>query len=146
MKSINQIARCFTLFRGKQLAQEGLGGHQQVYILNACHHPGLTQDQMAAKLYIDKSNVARQLAHLERAGYIVREEDPQDRRCRRIYPTPQAQELCPRIVAMRAQWVDYLAEGLTPEEKAQLETLLDRLSRRAIALAENPELLEEVRR
>ena len=75
MRCINVTARCATLRRSEQLFPVGLTGGQHTYVLNICRNPGITQDQLAKMIYINKSNVARQVAQLEQAGFIERRVD-----------------------------------------------------------------------
>lgn len=131
MKSINTISRCAAAFRGQRLEGAGLTGCQCSYVLIIEQEPGITQEEMANRLHVHKSNVARQLAAMEAAGLIVRKENEQDRRALSIYPTPQLTALLPTVHEVMREWTEYLIGALTREEEAQMRELLDRVARRA---------------
>ena len=64
---IMTIARCSNQFRSERLQGTGLCGRHCAYILRVCRAPGTTQDAIAKEIYVNKSNVTRQLAALEQA-------------------------------------------------------------------------------
>ena len=41
------------------------------YILNVCRNPGISQEALSQLIFVNKSNVARQLAVLEEKGMFV---------------------------------------------------------------------------
>lgn len=131
MANINTIARCASLYRDKHLASEEITGWQAPYLPYICASPGITQDQLAARLHVNRSNVTRQLAMLEEKGYVRRERSDSDRRAVEVYPTPRAQAALPLVKQAFAQWREQLFCDLTPQERELLEDLLERLARRA---------------
>lgn len=131
MRSINIISRCGTAFRGQRLEGSGLTGCQCPYVLIIEREPGITQEEIAGRLHIHKSNVARQLAAMETAGLIERKENEQDRRALSVYPAPKLMALLPSVHEVMREWTAYLIGALTKEEEAQMRELLDRVARRA---------------
>ena len=61
---INPIARLSAFYREKEFKKIGLGEMHHAYILSICSEPGISQEELACKLFINKSNVARQLAEI----------------------------------------------------------------------------------
>lgn len=88
------------------------------------------------RIYINKSNVARQLAILEENGYVTRRPGEEDRRVMRVYPTEKAQAALPRIQEIMGNWEEAVAVGLTEAEREKLSALLEDMTRRASALLE----------
>lgn len=136
MRYINRTFRCGKLYRNGALAKIGLEGGDQPFILHICHNPGISQEQIAKEIYIDKSGVARRLASLEKRGYVRRESDPQDKRVLRVYPTERVLEMLPSIRGTLAEWNGRILEGFSEEEKEQLESLLTRVMDNAIRWAD----------
>lgn len=136
MRCVSRTARCAALYRGEKLESIGLNGGQHTYILNICRNPGVSQEQLSRLLYINKSNVARQLANLEQNGFVTRVPDEEDRRILRVYPTQKALDACPMVQKVLADWQDYVMDGFTPEEREQLTGLMQRVMERAAAYAE----------
>ena len=96
-----------------------------------CAEPGITQEQLAQRLHVNRSSVTRQLTLLEEGGFILRQRSEKDRRAMHVYPTQRMREALPEVLGTFARWRDALTEGLTQEELCTLETLLDRLAGRA---------------
>lgn len=137
MRCISRTARCADLYRSEKLEPLGLGGCQYVYILNICRNPGISQEGLSRKIYINKSNVARQLALLEQSGFVRREADSRDRRVLRVYPTKKAEEALPFVQQVLADWRSYLTGDFSEEERAELDRLLEKLLAKASAYAES---------
>ena len=60
---------------------------------------GLTVNELAASLYLDKSTASRVANSLVDKGYLARARDPEDGRVVRLVPTPAGAALCRRILA-----------------------------------------------
>ena len=133
MRYINRTFRCGKLYRNEALAKIGLEGSDQPFILHVCHTPGISQEQLAREIYIDKSGVARRLASLEKRGYVRRESDPQDKRVLRVFPTESVLEVLPHIREANAEWNGRILEGFSDEEKEQLEVFMTRIMGNAMS-------------
>lgn len=136
MRYINIISRCGLLWRGDKLRGTGLKPGQAPYILTLCHTPGLSQEQLARRIYIDKSNVTRHLGALEREGFVERKQSEADRRVTLVYPTQKAYDILPYVRQITREWNEYLTDGWTEEEINTLKVMLDRVSKRAAAYAQ----------
>ena len=134
MRNINTISRCAALYRDAHLADCGLSGWQAPYIPEICAAPGITQDQLALRLHVNRSNVTRQLAMLEENGFVLRRRSESDRRAVEVYPTQKAEETLSAVRAVYRSWREKLFYDLTSEERDRLESLLERLARRGCSL------------
>ena len=131
MQQISITYRCAMRFREKELADTGLAGCQTPYLTALCRQPGMTQEELARELNVNKSSVTRQLCALEQKGWVRREGDPKDKRTMRVYLTEAAQEMMSRIFGCYGAWNEYLTQDLTEEEKEVLSRLMQRIARRA---------------
>lgn len=127
MKYISIISRCAAQYRNDSLSGTELTGHQYTYILNICRNPGISQDKLSKLIYINKSNVTRQIGMLEQNGYVDRKYSESDKRVIELYPTEKAREVYPRITEVLHAWNDYLIGGFTEDEKEIMQTLLERM-------------------
>lgn len=139
MRYINRTARCATMYRSFALESEGISGHQHVYILNICRNPGISQDSLAKMIFVNKSNVARQVATLEQNGYIVRQPSENDRRVMRLYPTQKAIDVLPKVHEVTSHWNAYLLAEFTEEQREQLFSMLAVVMNRAAEYVETQE-------
>ena len=135
-RDMMEIARVTTQYRSEKLAPMGLKSCHSSYLLAISNHPGISQDQLAQMICINKSNVARQVVVLEDTGFITRSPSPKDKRVMQLYPTEKTMEVLPQIRQVNRFWQEYLTEDLTQQELEILETLLRRIQARAAAWTE----------
>ena len=135
--SLNIIGRCTQMERSDKLKQFGICGGQVPYLLRLCRCPGLSQEEIAQALYLNKSSVARQIACLEKQELVYRKPSPDDRRRLLVYPTEKALSMLPALTKTVRGWNDYLLEGMDADERAQLEAMMERISARARAYIEH---------
>ena len=131
MRQIAVTYRCALQFREKELADTGLSGCQTPYLTALYRNPGLSQEEMARQLNVNKSSVTRQLSILEEKGYVERRPAPQDKRSLLLYPTEKALLLKERIFGCYADWSQYLTEDFSEEEKRQLSVLMGKIAGKA---------------
>ena len=84
-----------------------------------------------ANFCLDKTTVTHQLNHLEKDGYIRREISKEDGRCRVLYLTDKAEAIYPVVHSAWCEFTDHLLEGLSDEEKKQLDILTAKLAENA---------------
>ena len=126
--------RNYFLYLNRALAPYGLNSSQYQFILNLFEHPGITQDKLPELICINKSNVARTLAQLEKKGLIRRQVNPGDKRTAAVFPTERARELYPQIMEVIATWDEAATSTLSPQEKQSLLELMQRVAGQAAAM------------
>jgi DNA-binding MarR family transcriptional regulator len=101
----------------------------QCYALEAVARTGpLTMNDLAGRLYLDKSTASRLVDGLEQKGYVARERDASDRRIVRLRVTAPGERLCAQIEDDLAREYADLLVDLTPEVRAAMTRLLTRLA------------------
>ena len=129
MRLVNVISRCGAMYRTEKFRDMHLCAPHHSYIFSVCRTPGITQEQLAEHICVDKSNVTRQLAHLEQEGYVERRQSETDKRVVQVYPTEKAREALPVVRETIGQWNEYVTQDLTPDE---LETLMNAMEKVAV--------------
>ena len=131
MHHVTDIARCAALYRQEELASLGLKSCHASYLAAICAYPGITQDQLARRIFINKSNVARQLVILEEDGFVERKPSPEDKRAIQVFPTEKARDVMPEIARIFRCWESFVAQDLNEEERALLVSMLDKMKARS---------------
>ncbi len=137
MKHIGIINRCAILFRSERLKGTGLNGIHHTYIINICKNPGISQERLSGLIYINKSNVTRQLVKLEDNGYVRRVPSPTDKRVMLVYPTQKALDALPVVMGVLNEWSGSIFACLDGEELAKLEKTLLKISKKATETVED---------
>lgn len=134
---VEKLKRCATLYMKENSDMPELWSMPQTYILILCRTPGISQEELARTLLIDKSSVTRHLARLEGMGYVERHPSESDKRVTLVYPTKKAYEAMNSITSSIQSWNDYLLGDFTPDEKEQFLDLFNRVIARADRYAAN---------
>jgi DNA-binding MarR family transcriptional regulator len=108
---------------------------QLATITYSASNPGCGIQAIASALKLSKPTVSIGVSHLEDAGLLTRQTDPQDGRAVQLYLTPKGQELYKRTNEFRCQKFERLLTGLAPQERTTLLALLER----AVQTVENEE-------
>lgn len=140
-RQINIISRCQALFRAGRLRDSEICALNN-YVIPICRNPGLSQEQLARRVYLDKYNVTRHLAKLEQMGYVDRSPSDSDKRITLVYPTEKMLALLPAIRQTIGEWDSYLFEGLEPEELEQFEATLLKITQRAQEYVNSKDVIE----
>lgn len=95
----------------------------------------LSASEVVERTVMDKVTVSRAVASLLADGRIVRETDPEDRRRILLRLSPAGRSIYRRIVPLARTYERSLLRALDAGERAQLDDLLTRLTRRADRLS-----------
>ncbi|MET8978164.1 MarR family transcriptional regulator [Streptomyces sp. NPDC004539] len=82
---------------------------------------------LAARLSVEASHVTRQLGQLEKAGYLVRTPDPDDRRAQRVHLTDSGREAAQRVREVSRRSIDQALAEWSPEDRGRLAALFGRM-------------------
>lgn len=131
IRDITEIARCGAQYRADQLEPMELKGCHASYLTEVCAHPGISQDKLAKRICINKSNVARQAAILEEKGFLTRIPSTTDKRIMELHPTQKTLDLLSQISGILKCWENCITGDLTEEELDQLAGILAKMKARA---------------
>lgn len=137
MRYISRTSRLAYLYRSHCLKDMGLGGEHHPYIIHICRNPGISQEDLARRIFVNKSNVARQLAILERDGFITRSPGTEDKRQSLVYPTDKAYEVLPRVKEVLKAWNEAITENFTSDQKEAVLASLMKILNNAVAVVDN---------
>ena len=105
----------------------------QMYHRGACGMSGISE-----RFEITPAAASQMVDKLVQSGYIVREEDPNDRRAKLLNLTASGRALIERGIEERFRWVDDLAGKLTPEEQGRIKEALELMTRASQELEAEP--------
>ena len=109
----------------------------QFSVLMQLHHKGACgMSEISERFEVTPAAASQLVDKLVQGGFILREEDPDDRRAKLLNLTEKGQELIQQGHVERYRWVDELGRKLTAEERAQVSEALDIMTRAAEELEE----------
>ncbi len=143
MRKVNILSRAEGVYRTDRLKNASLNACHHSYVLAISNNPGMSQDELAHHICINKSGVTRHLAYLEDKGYVERRPSPNDRRVMLVYPTEKMNEILPEVVDIVKEWDSFLRSAFTEEESRLLDALLEKADAKASEFMERRSLTSE---
>lgn len=126
-KYIAAIYRSFKSILNYKLADIDIKSGQHDFFFIISKNEGINQKELSDILYIGKSTTAKAVKNLIGSGYIMRVQDPSDKRFNRLYLTEKGRDIVPRINATFSEIMDIIANGLSDDEYEQALTLLKKI-------------------
>ena len=142
MKMLNNISRSQAIYRHSKITADDLQSSHYAFLLAICREPGRSQEDLARELCVNKSTVARNINYLEEKGYVTREPLPQDKRQFSVFPTLKAQQVLPQIRFISNEWMNQLSEGISQEELAIFDSVLQRMQDKARIMIEEQDVIK----
>lgn len=101
----------------------------QMYVLFYVKRKGKCKlSDIADKVEVKPSAVTVMIDRMERAGYVVRRDDPADRRSILVELTASGEEMLAQAVSLRNELIQDYFSRLEPEERVILTKLLEKLA------------------
>jgi MarR family transcriptional regulator, organic hydroperoxide resistance regulator len=96
-------------------------------LANIFRFPGLTQQELANRLVVGRSNLSMLLPELERRGFVTRTIDSADKRIRRLNLTDPGSALTREALAIQTSIIENMMAALSAEECEQLGDYMRRV-------------------
>lgn len=123
----NRLVKEFQRSFDEKLSHHGLTCAQFCVLVKLFEGDGLTQTELADRLYIENPTLVRTLDRLEASGLVERRRNPNDRRAYHVYLLPKARELRDIIEKAGGEMNKKATEGLTSQEVNDVRRLLVRI-------------------
>jgi DNA-binding MarR family transcriptional regulator len=105
----------------------------QLYYRGAC---GMSE--VSERFEITPAAASQLVEKLVQSGFLVRAEDPNDRRAKTLNLTERGRELIQEGIEERYRWVDELTEKLTPEDRLKVSEALNIMTETAREIEAEP--------
>jgi MarR family transcriptional regulator, organic hydroperoxide resistance regulator len=113
---------------GAQLAPLGVKLAHHDILANIYRLPDLTQNELAVRLLVGRSNLSMLLPELEKRGLVERRADPADRRVRRLHLTPAGLTLTRTALRVQGEVIERMMTILSDDECAQVGDYMHRIA------------------
>lgn len=134
VRAVAVLNRTFLSWFSAELAGVGLSYTEGVMVVNVGHHPGATQDALAAELALDKAAIARAVKTLVKRKLVQVSRRAEDRRAKRLSLTRAGEARCRDIEALNRTWLRAILPGIPAGERRVFYRVLATLAGRARAL------------
>lgn len=141
--SINrQIRRLYRLsqkYAMSQMTQPDLTPAEGQIVRHIGFHGEVSQRHLAEDMNVDKAMISRILQKLEKMGYLIRIEDENDARYKKVIALPPAKEFHIQNKGISESFFDLLTKDIPEEELELLDRLLAQMVEKAKNLKEKQE-------
>jgi DNA-binding MarR family transcriptional regulator len=122
--AIFRLAKAHRALAGQLLREVGLHTGQELLMMRLWESGPQRQTDLAAEFDTDSASMTRTVQRLERAGYVRRVPDPDDRRATRVEPTAASLVLRHQVERIWSRLEHLAVNEMTAEEqRAALGTL-----------------------
>ncbi|MCG8572262.1 MAG: MarR family transcriptional regulator [Spirochaetes bacterium] len=125
-KMIALLSRMNHKYIDTELSDLNFGPGQVPILMILYHHRGINQSDLAQRIGVDRTTIARTIKKLISEGLVERKQNPNRLTEYGIYLTSQGREIYPRVMKTLQHWTEILLEGFSKDEKDQLYSLLSR--------------------
>lgn len=108
----------------KQLKPFELTNMQHLVLEGLWYQEGMTAAELGKLLILDKATLSGVLDRMVEGGWIVKKQDPEDKRVNRLIPSEKANKMKAELIELRKQANEKLLSEFTPEEKVLLKRFL----------------------
>ena len=143
MKSMYAISRAQALYRAEHSQDTEIAPCHFSFVFTISKNPGLSQEEIARELSLNKSTVARALGQLEERGLVDRRGAEGDRRVLLVYPTEKMLRLLPRLREITKEWNSLIEEGISQEELSVFLSVLHKMEEKAKNIVRGGEACEK---
>ena len=132
VQKMGLISRLAWEYARDKMNTDGLYSVQQKVCIAILNCPGLSQDDVAKELGMDKSSIAKLIARLMAGGYVTRETNQLDRREYKLYLDERGETVMREFVSyldeFQEKYIGSIGEGVLDEINQKLDTILSNIA------------------
>jgi DNA-binding MarR family transcriptional regulator len=117
---INKLERTIKNIHDKRFQEFGITLSQGSLLHQLWHEDGLTQTEIQEKLSMRGASVSGLVDALLKKGLIIRKQDENDARYKRLYLTEKGREIEGKTIGLMMELDEEIMEGFDQEENAML--------------------------
>ena len=135
---VHDVSRLMRAAFDQRVKEIGLTRSQWRVLAHVLRHDGTTQSALADQLEIGKASLGPMLARLAKKGWVVRRDDPADRRIKRLYCTEKVKPINAYMWETGRQLHRRALAGLGRDEQRRLVEALIHIKTNLVVLAPAP--------
>jgi len=121
----NRLVKVFYKAFDHELEEQGITSAQFCVLAKLLEEEGLTQTELASRLFIESPTLVRTLDKMEQAGFIERRSVPTDRRAHHIFLKPKGRQMQKMVNRIGKAVHTKAVAGIDPD---QLDNLRESLT------------------
>lgn len=127
-KLISNLYRRNQMFWGQALKDYNISSAEYpILIVLSNEKDGITQEEIATRLSVDKSGITRSIKSLEEKNLVERKKDHDDLRCNRVFLTSKGYDVCDPIQEGLERWNTITSANIKEEDIEQVARVLSQM-------------------
>lgn len=118
----------------RYIKASGLSMPQFFILMHLRHHDQCGISDISEHMETTNAAASQLVDKLVQSGFLVRVEDPNDRRAKQLSLSPSGIKLIEKGIDERYRWMDEIAQTLSKEQKSKIAQALEMLNRVASEL------------
>lgn len=125
VQKMGVVSRLAWEYAREKMDTDGLSNVQSKVCIAIYNDPGLSQDDVARVLGMDKSSIAKLIAKLMDGKYVTRQTNPQDRREYKLYLDERGEKATLELVSYLNEFQERFFTSIRPELLDELNEVLN---------------------
>ena len=125
VQKMGVVSRLAWEYAREKMDTDGLSNVQSKGCIAIYNDPGLSQDDVARVLGMDKSSIAKLIAKLMDGKYVTRQTNPQDRREYKLYLDERGEKATLELVSYLNEFQERFITSIRPELLDELNEVLN---------------------
>ena len=127
LREIGMIARALDSISNIEFKEFDLTKGQYLYLVRICENPGIIQEQLLEMIKVDRSTATRAIQKLEMNGFDEKQEDPANKKNKKLFPTDKGKAVYPFIKKENDYSNCVALEGFSEQETEETFERLQRI-------------------
>ena len=127
LREIGMIARALDSISNIEFKEYELTKGQYLYLVRICENPGIIQEKVAEMIKVDRTTASRAIKKLESNGLIEKQDDEQNKKIKKLFPTEKGRNIYPFIKREHDHSNEVALKGFSEKEKEDIYNLLQRI-------------------
>lgn len=127
MDNMSILVRYCRTFTERKLREYDLTFGEQIIVMFLSANENVNQDTISKTFIIDKGMVAKTLNKLELKGFIMRKQNPNNKRENIISLTQKGKDILVNMSAVLIEWNEILYDGMSKEDIATVKRLTGKM-------------------
>ena len=125
VQKMGVVSRLAWEYAREKMDTDGLSNVHSKVCIAIYNDPGLSQDDVARVLGMDKSSIAKLIAKLMDGKYVTRQTNPQDRREYKLYLDERGEKATLELVSYLNEFQERFITSIRPELLDELNEVLN---------------------
>lgn len=127
IRAFGVLNRAFLGYITKSLMDKDISYSDSIFLVNIGAKEGITQDEIAKSLAIDKAAIARSVKIMHKKGYVRVVQSATDKRAKELYLTNTGKKLYQYLQMLNSQWINSVFDGISTDQVETFGQILDKI-------------------